>query len=25
MVARMALVAWKYQNDGTPTSQMHSH
>jgi hypothetical protein len=25
MVARMALITWKYLNEGTPTSQMLSH
>ena len=24
MVARMALIEWKHQNDATPTSQMRS-
>ena len=25
MVDRMALIAWKYMNSGTPTSQMLTH
>ena len=25
MVARIALIKWKYLNEGTPTSQMLTH